>query len=150
MPGNNSKNKGLLFNPSELLRLTSFLQILQITRKGNAVDFEMLYLSKQNIEKHFPHLPPEIQRHLLFFYFDEIDYEIMYLKSKRNKERSGIAENVFVEKGLIRYFHGLSQKLIQHLDQVNLFHRTQNPNTKNYAISKFTWNAAQPKISFRS
>jgi len=138
----------LLLSPGELTELCSMFDSVHVERRANYMDYERFPLSEHEIKKHFKQIPEAAAALLYRFNNDDIKFETSQIRKRWAKEKSGIGEDVFVQRALLRYLNETSSQLFRFQDSLKVYQRVKNPATGNYRISACRLSAAPVTLSF--
>jgi superfamily II DNA or RNA helicase len=138
----------LLLSPGELMELCSMFDSVHVERRANFIDYDRYPLSEHEIKRHFKHLPEAATALLYRFHNDDIKFETSQIKKRWAKEKSGIDEDVFVQRALLRYLNETCNQLFQFQDTLKIYQRVKNPATGNYRISACKLSTQPVGLSF--
>ena len=144
----NDTTIALLLTPHELLSLFSIFTSLHVIRREKYIDYDRYPLSEHEIKTHFRQLPDAVQALLSRFHDDDIRFEIGQAKKRRAKERSGIPEDVFVLRSILRYLNEITLQLFRDAAQFKWYQRVKNPESGNFRISVCSVSTEQPALFF--
>lgn len=138
----------LLLTPHELLSLFSIFTSLHVIRKEKYVDYDRYPLSDHEIKTSFGHLPAAVQDLLSRFHDDDLRFEISQAKKRRAKERSGIPEELFVLRSMLRYLNEITGQLFREAESFKWYQRVKHPESGNFRISVCQVSTQQPELHF--